>query len=124
MIKYKYSFFVDIRWCLHTLLNLKWLKDKKLLVHYPNPLRMIRLFFYYKKIQTFQSEENIICYFIHCGTWGAYRTPNNIYICPWDIEKAGGLERVIIHEIKHLKYAEQTQSMSHEDKEKFINNHK
>ena len=64
---------------------------------------------------------DIYCYWIHSGTWGSYRPPNNIYICPWQIEKTGGFERLLRHEITHLRYYDMTKNMTHEERENFIN---
>ena len=120
MITYKYSLKQDLRWSYRTLKNRKWLREQNLKIFYPNICRMV--FLWIKKPKTnFQIEENIICYWVHASTWGAYTPPNEIFICPWQIEQTGGLERVIKHEISHLKYTEHTKKMSHQDKEQFIN---
>ncbi|MFH0874074.1 MAG: hypothetical protein V1846_04540 [Candidatus Komeilibacteria bacterium] len=120
MIAYKYSLIEDLRWSYRTLSNLKWLKQKKLVVFYPNIFRMLLLWFKRPKIELF-SDRDIICYWVHCGTWGAFTPPNKIFICPWEIENAGGFNKVIDHEIKHLIYYEETKHLEHEEREKIIN---
>ena len=120
MITYKYSLKEDLRWSYRTIVNRKWLREKRLKIFYPNIFRMV--FLWLKQPNSaFQLEEDITCYWVHASTWGAYTPPDKIFICPWQIEKAGGLERVIKHEASHLRNAKQTQNMSHEEKESFIN---
>ncbi|PIR93926.1 hypothetical protein COT97_04015 [Candidatus Falkowbacteria bacterium CG10_big_fil_rev_8_21_14_0_10_39_11] len=122
MITYKYSFVEDFRWSYRTIKNLKWLKSKKLIIFYPNVFRMI--FLWIKKPKTdFQVDMNITCYWIHAGTWGAYTPPDKIFICPWEIDKTGGLERVIKHEVTHLKLSDKTESLTHDEKEAYVNRH-
>jgi len=121
MIIYKYSLKEDLRWSFRTIKNLKWLKKHNLKIFYPNLFRMILLWFKKPKIN-FQTTKDITCYWIHAGTWGSYTPPNKIFICPWKIAQAGGLQRVIEHEITHLEYEPSVKGMTHEEKEKFINN--
>lgn len=97
-----------------------WLKEKKLKIFYPNPIKMIYLWFNLPKVDI-QSDEDITCYWVHSGTWGAYTPPNKIFVCPWDIDSAGGFERLIKHEINHLKFEKDVHDMSHEEKESYIN---
>jgi hypothetical protein len=83
------------------------------------------LYLWFKKPASLDidTENKIFCYWISSGTWGAYTPPNKIFICPWEINKAGGLKRVIEHELTHLKYEKDVRQkkLSHEEKEEFIN---
>lgn len=119
MIIYKYSLIEDLKWSYRTLINLGWLKEKNLKIFYPNPFRMVHLWFKRPK-PNIQSNEDYICYWIHAGTWGSYTPPNKIFICPWRIAGAGGFERLIKHEIIHLKHSHVAENMTHERKEKLI----
>ncbi len=121
MITYKYSLKEDLRWAYRTVKNRKWLEEKNLKYFFPNIFRMIVLWFRKPNIN-FQSDQDVYCYWVHANTWGAYTPPNKIFICPWHIDEAGGFERVIKHEIKHLELFDKIRDMSHEDKEKFIKN--
>lgn len=105
----------------NTIKNKKWLQKKGLVFFMPSILRMIKLWFNLPKgpeIET-ESKKNITCYWISSGTWGAYRPPNKIFICP---EKIPNINKVIIHELTHLQYEKEVCNLSHEDKEKYINN--
>jgi len=123
MIEYKYSILYDIVWMLKTIKNIGWLKKKGLKVFYPNFFRIIKLCFNRPVGPKVEAKNKIFCYWISSGTWGSYAPPNKIFICPWEIGKAGGLKRVIEHEIVHLEHESEIQKMNlnHEEKEKFIN---
>lgn len=61
------------------------------------------------------------CYFVSCGTWGAYREPNTIFFCPIDKELMEMTQDdLIYHEMKHIKYSEHVKGMTHKEKEKYI----
>ena len=63
---------------------------------------------------------DIVCYWRYFGTWGGYCLEDKyITICPYQIERAGGLELVIRHEIAHILHPE-AEKMAHEKKEKYI----
>lgn len=117
-IIYKYSLFYDIEWMLNTLKNKEWLKEKELVFFLPSFSRFFKLLFNRPKGPYIETEFDITCYWISSGTWGAYRPPNKIFICP---HKIPNLEKVIRHEITHLKHNENVSSMEHDDKEKYIN---
>ncbi len=119
MITYRYSLLEDLRWSWRTLKKLKWLNAHNLKIFYPNPLKIVALWFVRPRT-AFQTEKNITCFWIHAGTWGAYTPPDKIFICPWQIERAGGLEQVIRHEITHLEHEAEVKNMSHEEKEDYI----
>ena len=68
-----------------------------------------------------ESDPDVICYWRSYGTWGMYHPDDNsISICPFEIDRAGGLENVIRHELKHLQHPE-ADELPHEAKEKVIN---
>ena len=72
------------------------------------------------KLPRIECEPDIICYWRDFGTWGMYHSEDNsISICPYEIDKAGGLEEVIKHEIAHLKHPE-ADNMPHEKKEEYV----
>ena len=72
------------------------------------------------KLPKIETDKDIICYWRDHGTWGMYHPEDNsISICPYKIEKAGGLEKVIKHEITHLQHPE-ANKMPHKEKEKYI----
>lgn len=120
IITYKYNLIEDLRWSFRTLKNREWLQKKGLKVFYPNIFRLVKLLVKQPKVDT-QTKEDITCYWIHAGTWGSYTPPDKIFICPWQIEEVGGFDKVIKHELTHLKYFKETEKMSHEAKEEFIN---
>jgi hypothetical protein len=122
MIKYKYSFYWDIVWYLRNKKNAGFLHDKNIKYISFTFEQLLKNIFKPEKPKIDLKDKNldITCYFISSGTWGAYTPPNKIFICPKNIEKAGGLERVIKHEITHILNAKNTESFSHEDKEEFI----
>lgn len=65
---------------------------------------------------------DVICYWRYFGTWGMYdREDNSISICPYKIERAGGLVKVIKHELLHLQHPE-ADNMEHDEKEVYIEN--
>jgi len=122
MIKYKYSFYWDIVWYLRNRKSASFLDDKN--IKYI-PFSLGQLFKnVFKplspKIDLKNKNLDITCYFLSSGTWGAYTPPDKIFICPKDIEKAGGIERVIKHEITHILNTEEADKMSHEGKEAYI----
>lgn len=76
------------------------------------------------KLPEINCEPDITCYWRPYGTWGMYHPEDNsISICPFEIEKAGGLKEVIKHEIKHLMHPE-ANDLPHEEKEKVISESK
>jgi hypothetical protein len=118
MINYKYNLYKDLKWAYLTIKNYKWLKEKELKFFFPNPFRMIYLWCKKPVGPHININKNINCYWISSGTWGAFTPPNEIFICPWEIPN---LEKVILHEIAHLEFEQNTKNMSYEEKEKFIN---
>jgi hypothetical protein len=72
------------------------------------------------QLPVIETSPDIICYFRSYGTWGMYHPENNsISICPYKIDKAGGLLATIQHELIHLHHPE-FEGLSHEIKEQFI----
>lgn len=75
------------------------------------------------KLPVIETAKDIDCWFRSYGTWGMYHpNDNSISTCPYEIERAGGLEEVIRHEITHLSHPK-ADRMPHEEKENIINNH-
>ncbi len=103
----------------------KFCKENNIVFFKPNKKRVQWLENWLKEFTPpkIDCREDIICYWRHFGTWGMYHPEDNsISICPFKIENApGGLKETIKHEITHLKYPE-ANTMSHKDKERFINN--
>lgn len=126
MVTFRYNPYYDIVWFFRNYKNRKWLKENKI---YYSPFtfhQFVYNIFHKKTIKTKEfilntHEKEIICYWISSGTWGSYSYPDKIFICPKDINKAGGLQRVIQHEITHLKYFSETENLKHAEKEDFIN---
>lgn len=118
-LKYCYHPWWDIVWAFRTLKNRRWLESKKLVVFQPSAVEMIKLWFKKPVCPAIETEYSITCYWISSGTWGSYSPPNKVFICPRGLVN---MERVIRHEIAHLKYASDTEKMTHEEKEKYINN--
>lgn len=119
-VYYKYSLKWDIIWAYRTLLNYRWLKNKGLKFFLPNPIRAIKIILSKPKGPEIDTDLDhpVTCYWITSGTWGSYTPPDKIFICPYKIPN---LKRVIEHEVIHLKYFHDTDLMSHEDKEDFVN---
>lgn len=131
MITFEYSLYWDAVWLLRNFKNRKWLKEHNI-VYIPFTFRQLFLNIFHKRTvkteefnldTTSKNSENITCYWVSSGTWGAYTPPDKIFICPKNIHKTGGLKRVIEHEIIHLAYAHETENLEHEKKEDFINSH-
>ncbi|MDP3997765.1 MAG: hypothetical protein Q8P73_04675 [bacterium] len=105
------------------LLHLRWHKQQKLAIFWPNPWQTIKIAFNWLVLKQpaikHQFPEDIDCYWISGGVWGSYYLPNKIYICP---RKATPqfLEQVIEHEITHLKYENEVKNMTHQEKEAHI----
>ncbi len=122
MIKYKYSFYWDIVWYFRNKRNSDFLREKNI-KYIPFSLGQLfkNIFFQLKpKIEIEDIDIDVKCYWLSSGTWGAYTPPDKIFICPKDIKKAGGLERVIKHEIAHLIHSKVADTMEHEEKESYI----
>lgn len=105
--------------------NAKELREKNLVVFYPSLTRMISLWFRKPSKLNVDVRYPITCYWISAGTWGAFTPPNEIFICPW--KKDGGmysaeeLKRVIMHELQHLYFFDETKDMNFTDRENYIN---
>lgn len=125
MITFKYSFYWDFVWFFRNFKNRKWLKEKNIVYINFSFSQLFKNIFHKKNISIksdqFKFDGDVICYWLSSGTWGSYTYPDKIFICPKDIKKVGGLERVIEHELKHLKYYLEVEHLKHEEKEKKIN---
>lgn len=125
MIRYKYSLLKDIKNALWTIGDREWFKEhSSITVFWPNPLRWIwfLLWFIFAKKPTIQTENDIICYIVSSGTWGAYHPDEMaISICPWKISESPdkNMEGIIRHEITHLEHPE-ADSWEHYEKENYI----
>jgi hypothetical protein len=119
-IEYKYSFLVDIRNAWQTLRERRWLEENNLAYGMPSCKTMWRLFRNRPVGVSIKANRPVTCYWVSSGTWGSYEFPDRIYICPWHIEKAGGLERVMRHELLHLEHFNETVGMDYLARELYI----
>jgi len=117
-IKYKYSLSWDIIWAYRTIKNSQWLKNKKIIVFRPNIWEMVKLWFKKPVGPILINDFPVTCYWCSSGSWGSYSPPDKIFICPRNLKD---IEKVILHEITHLKYNKDAIGMSHEEKEEYIN---
>lgn len=102
----------------------KFCREHNIVYFKPTPERKAWLENWLKtvKLPVIESDPGVICYWRYFGVWGEYHPKDNsISICPIEIERAGGLEQVIKHELAHLKHPE-ANNMPHEEKEDYINN--
>ena len=135
MIIYKYNLLKDIKNLLNNLDRKEFFR-KEDIIYFPFSFkRFLSILFkhYTGKIAwpEITTSEEIICYVVTSGTWGAYESPNNIYILPWNLEKLNnfnniGLKELIIHEINHLKLEKEKnfKNLSHQEKEQRVNSMK
>lgn len=119
-IQYRYNILIDLSNSIQTWKERDWLKKNDLAYSMPSLKTTLQLLLKRPVGIEIKTHEPIICYWVSSGTWGSYQEPNIIYICPWHIENAGGLERVIRHELLHLKHHSETKDMDHDAKESFI----
>lgn len=117
-LAYRYSLKWDLVWAFRTNRNAGWLKSKKLVVFNPSLFQMIKLWFKKPIGPEIGTEFPVVCYWISSGTWGSYTPPNKIFICPRGLKN---IEKVIRHELAHIKYNDEVQKMTYEDKERYIN---
>lgn len=117
-IRYRYSLKWDLTWAYRTIKNYRWCRSKGLPIFTPSVLKMIELWICRPVGPKIETEFPVTCYWISSGTWGAYTPPDKVFICP---RNQKNIERVIKHEITHLKYNDDVKNMTHEEKEKFIN---
>ena len=100
----------------------KFCKEHGIVYFEPSPKRMKWLKKWVKtaKLPVIECEPDTECWFRAYGVWGQYHPSDNcISICPFEIERAGGLESVIRHELTHIQHPE-ADNMPHEEKEKYI----
>lgn len=125
-MKYRYSLKKDIKNTYWTLKDYTWFKNHPdVVVFWPNPIRWLWLMTWLliTKKPKIKNSGEIICYFVSCGTWGAYHPDENaISICPYKINKSpdGNILDVIHHELLHLKHPE-ADELEHNEKEMYIN---
>lgn len=101
----------------------KFCTDRGIIYFTPDKKRMAWLKKWLKtaKLPAIEDTPDVECWFRAYGVWGVYHPDDNcISICPWEIERCGGLELVIKHELIHLQHPV-ADSMSHEEKEDYIN---
>jgi hypothetical protein len=103
---------------INTITKQSWLKEKGLVFFMPSIFRMIKLWFHRPIGPEIQSDFVVTCFWISSGTWGGYRPPDKIFICP---HKIPNLEKVIRHEITHLQHDKDVLGLEHEQKEDYIN---
>lgn len=121
VIKYHYNLIEDIKAHIYMWRNMKWLKENKIIIIYPSPLKTLKValnwwILKHPKVK-FQCKKDIHCYWVSAGTWGSYWPPDKIWICPI---KNPHLERTVKHEITHIIYDQDVQSMTHKQKEVYI----
>lgn len=100
-----------------------WCKEHQIVYFKPSKERKEWLKNWLKTVKLPQIEctPDITCYWRDFGVWGMYHPEDNsVSICPFEIEKAGGLEETIRHELEHLKHPE-ANDLPHENKEEYIN---
>lgn len=126
MVIFKYNIIKDIKNALWTIKDYKWFKEHNdIVVFWPNPLRWVWLLIWivFTKKPRVESKDNIACYWVSSGTWGAYNTKDmSVNICPWKMKQCpDSLEDLIAHEILHLEHPE-ANDLPHNEKEKYIEN--
>lgn len=119
-LRYRYSLLVDLRNSWQTWRERGWLKEHNLAYTMPSLYATWKLFRKQPMGTPIETDRPITCFWVSSGTWGSYKVPDCIYVCPWYIEQGGGLERVIHHELLHLKHYDDTKGMDHATKEYFI----
>ena len=91
MITYKYSFWQDLKLFLHNRKSKKQLEKNGVVFICFSFAKYVKLLldFYRGRIDLpgLNLKVNIICYIISSGTWGAYESPNKIFICPLETDK-------------------------------------
>lgn len=120
MISFKYQPLWDLVWMKRNKTNSNFLNDigVEIIKFKPkNFLVICNLLFNLKPIKY---KKDITVYFLSSGTTGAYTYPNKIFICPVNIEKFGGLHRVLSHELAHLELGEEVEKLTHDEKEKRV----
>ncbi|MDP1706518.1 MAG: hypothetical protein Q8L36_01735 [bacterium] len=130
MIVYKYDLFQDIKVILHNRRQAVWLKEKNLVVFPFNIFRSLKIIFRWFLFRrpvrpVIDFHEDVFCYWVTAGTWGAYELPNKIFICPENLTPEK-LEDTIKHEIIHIFSEDEIRArgMSHEEKESLVNSRK
>ncbi len=98
--------------------NAHWLEEKKIVAFKPCIFKMIKFWFNLPTGPKIETDFPVTCYWLSSGTWGSYTPPDKIFICTRGLKN---IEEVIQHEITHLKYNMDVRGMSHEEKEKYIN---
>ena len=120
MITFSYSLLWDIKWSIRNNKNKVFLNSIKVVVF---PFKINNIFTVYKALKSakrYNFSKDIKVYFLTSGTTGAYTYPNKIFICPVEIHKFGGLERVLSHELAHLELGSEVEKLTHQEKEKRV----
>lgn len=125
MITYKYSFWQDLKLFLHNRKNEKQLEENRVVFIYFSLSKYLKLLvdFHRGKIDLprLNLRENIVCYIVSSGTWGAYESPNKIFICPLEIDKLFcSMKELIVHEIVHLRLEKRLRGESFEERERIV----
>ncbi len=79
--------------------------------------------YYTKKLPAPHIDANYTCYYVSCGTWGAYHTTKKcVYFCPFDMEHYSlSAKELLLHEITHTQHEHYVKNFSHTEKEDYIN---
>lgn len=120
MVIFKYSLLWDIRWFVRNIKNKEFLQRIRVTVFPFRFKHCIKVFENLQKNKPIKYTRDVTVYFLTSGTTGSYTYPDKIFICPIDIEKFGGLIRVLSHELAHLELGEKMEKLTHEEKEKQV----
>jgi hypothetical protein len=126
MVIYKYSLLKEIKLLVHNYRNKKDLIKKDIVFIDFNFWNFIILYYRFRvskiKMPHIDIPEDVICYIVSCGTWGAYKLPNKIFICLNEIGNLSmSLEDLILHEIIHLRLEASIKDMDFHTKEDKVN---
>lgn len=126
MIVYKYSLVKELKMIIQNYNNKKYLINKGVVFIDFNFWKFVKLYIYFKRgkleLPAVNISENVVCYIVSCGTWGAYELPNKIFICLNNLEDLQmSVDELIIHEIVHLRLENKLRGVSFEMKEKIVN---
>lgn len=120
-MRFTYSIIEDIRMYRHTKRRMPFFIEEGLYVipwTVKGYITFIRNYFTYERPKI---DNDMTCYFVSCGTWGAYRPPNTVLVCPIDFEKSGmTMGDNIMHEITHIAHEHDVKNMTHAEKESYI----
>lgn len=122
-MKYRYSLYEDLKIFLHTRRSMDFFAREGIYVIPWTLKRYIKFLWNFFTYERPDIDVDMTCYFVSCGTWGAYELPDKVYVCPIDIEYLDiTMRELIMHEIAHIKHEDAVQGMTHKEKEEYIDN--